>query len=102
MDGLAFSPLLEQNREGLACYRVGFREAAQHTSAPILISVQVPFFSYQSPKKNKLFLMEHICDLKVEAFKGDRTVPENLVRARLQRGALGEKKAGVAHEKIKS
>lgn len=56
MDGLAFSPLLEQNREGLACYR-GVREAAQHTSAPILISVQVSFFSYPSPKKNKLFLM---------------------------------------------
>lgn len=57
MDGLAFSPLLEQNREGLACYQAGVREAAQHTSAPILISVQVSFFSYPSPKKNKLFLI---------------------------------------------
>lgn len=53
-------------------------------------------------RKISCFGCKTSCYLKVEAFKCDGIIPENLLRARLQLGALEEKEVVVAHEKMKS
>lgn len=82
--------------------RVSLRGVAEYTGLLYSFLFKCLSFLISLQRKISCFWCNTSCDFKVEAFKCDRIIPENLLRARLQLGVLGEKEVVVAHEKMKS